>query len=278
MKKENPAIIWHPAFLEAIKLELGDYMDSLQFYPEFQLADDPLRIDCIVIKKAPNITIKKNIATIFREVNLLEYKNPEDYVSVNDFYKVYGYACLYSSFEKVPITNLTISFVESRYPKKLVAHLTKVRKYTVEENSPGIYIIKGDLLPIQIINSRRLSADENLWLKDLQYGLDPREMQRILTEISRQGKEVKIGAYLEAITRANNDSSREVIKMSRTRLSFEELLVEEGFHTKWETKGEVRGKESEALAIAKKMISSGFSFETVVNMTELDPEKVKALY
>jgi len=30
-------------------------------------------------------------------------------VSVADFYKVYAYACLYASFNKVPITSLTIS-------------------------------------------------------------------------------------------------------------------------------------------------------------------------
>jgi hypothetical protein len=58
-------------------------------------------------------------------------KSPEDYVSVNDFYKVYGYACLYAALNKVEITDLTITFVESRYPKDLISHLKEVRVYHV---------------------------------------------------------------------------------------------------------------------------------------------------
>jgi len=57
---------------------------------------------------------------------LLEYKSPDDYISISDFYKVYGYACLYASFEKIEITRLTISFVASRHPGKLLKHLENV--------------------------------------------------------------------------------------------------------------------------------------------------------
>jgi len=67
-------IAWHPAFIEAIQLELEDYGDFLEFHPEYQLTSEPLRVDCLVIKKPPDIVIKKNIAAIFRDVNLLEYK------------------------------------------------------------------------------------------------------------------------------------------------------------------------------------------------------------
>ncbi len=28
---------------------------------------------------------------IFRTYNIIEYKSPDDYLSINDFYKVYGY-------------------------------------------------------------------------------------------------------------------------------------------------------------------------------------------
>jgi len=136
---KSPNISWHPAFIQALQLELEAYQDALEFYPEYQLNSGPLRIDCVVIKKTKGIEIKKNIAAIFRTWNLLEYKSPEDYVSVVDFYKVYGYACLYTSLEKIPITDLTITFIESRYPEELLKHLKKERGYTVEENGHGIY-------------------------------------------------------------------------------------------------------------------------------------------
>ncbi|MCL2832672.1 MAG: hypothetical protein FWD78_05845 [Treponema sp.] len=283
---KKPPIKWHTAFIEAIKLELEEYQNSLEFYPEFQLTAEPLRIDCVVVKKKTDIVIKKNIASIFREVNLLEYKNPEDYVSVNDFYKVYAYACLYASLERVPITNLTISLIESRRPRELFAHLQDIRGYKIEEKSHGIYTINGDILPIQIINSRKLSPEENLWLQGLRNKLDPVEVQQVLFEIFRQEKAVKFGAYLDAISRANYPAIEEAVKMSSTPKSFDEVLERAGLVAKWEARGEAKGEargeakgeERKAIKVAKNLINLGIPLETVASATELDLEKVKTLY
>jgi hypothetical protein len=145
----------------------------------------------VIIKKFRDVAIQKNIASIFRKENVVEYKSPRDYVSVGDFYKVYGYACLYISLNKADIKDLSLTFVESRYPRELLAHLREVRGYTVEEKLPGIYIIKGDILPIQVIDSRKLSEDENIWLKDLYDKLNEQEKRRIATEIQKLGKRTK---------------------------------------------------------------------------------------
>ena len=70
--------------------------------------------------------------------------------------------------------------------------------------------------------------------------------------------------------------------MRKSQLSFMEVLEEIGANVEWEAKGEARGeavgKEKEAISIARKMVSSGFPLETVVSITELDPEKVRELY
>jgi hypothetical protein len=80
MKQKNTKrasrISWHPAFVEALQMELQAYRDDLEFVPEHSLAAEPLKIDCIVIKKAKGAVIKKNIAVIFREWNVIEYKSP----------------------------------------------------------------------------------------------------------------------------------------------------------------------------------------------------------
>ena len=160
-------------------MELDEYSEDLQFIFEFPLNTQPLKIDAVIIKKSRDIVIRKNIASIFRKENIVEYKSPDDYISVSDFYKVYGYACLYASFEKIPITSLTISFVGSRYPEKLLKHLETVRRYQAEENSPGIFTVRGDIIPIQIIDSRSLSADENLWLRNLSNSLDAFSIMKV---------------------------------------------------------------------------------------------------
>ena len=266
-------------------MELDDYRDSLEFYSEFQLTAEPLQIDCVIIKKVSDVVIRKNIAALFREVNLLEYKSPDSYVSVTDFYKIYAYACLYASFEKVPITNLSVSFVESHYPRELLAHFQETRGYKVEETKPGIYTVVGDILPIQIIDSRQLSPDENLWLRGLRNKLDPVEVQRVLAEISRQEKAVRVGAYLDAIVRANYLAVEEAMKMSNAARSLDEVFERTGLAAKWEARGKAQGlaigeakSEERAIKVAQNMINLGLPLETVASATELDPERVKAMY
>jgi len=270
---DEERIPWHPAFVEALQMELQEYQDVLEFYPECQLSSEPLRIDCVVIKKAKNVVIKKNIAVIFREWNLLEYKNPDDSLSIADFYKVYAYACLYVSNNDVPITNLTVSFIESRYPRELLNHLKNDRKYTVAETSPGIYTIGDDILPIQIINSKRLSAVENLWLKNLRRKLRYTAITRIGKEIDRQEKAVHIAAYWNAIILANPAAIQEAIKMGNTS-TLDKVFVETGLAAMWEARGEAKGR----FGIAQNMVKLGLPIETVISATQLDPEKVRTLY
>ena len=271
-------ILWHPAFVEALRLELEQYEDVLEFYPEYQLTTGPLQIDVVIIKKAKDVVIKKNIAAIFKTDNLVEFKSPGDYVSVEDFYKVYGYACLYAYLAKVPITGITLSFVESRYPRELLKHVRDVRNYTVENKSPGIYTVVGDILPIQVIDSRELSEDENLWLKDLSDRLDIPAINRVAAEVQRQGKGARLRAYLNAIAQANAETIREAMKMSNAAVTLEQVLEETGCIARAEARAEARGEERTKLEIAQNLIGMGFSLENIVSATQLDPDQIKPLY
>ncbi|MCL2379988.1 MAG: hypothetical protein FWC64_00170 [Treponema sp.] len=275
-------IAWHPAFFEAIQMEFNEYRNTLQFLSEHQLTKEPLRIDVVVIKKAADVEIKKSIGAIFRGVNILEYKSPDDYVSVEDFYLVYSYACLYVSLYKTDIDDLTLTFVESRRPEKLIEHLTKKRNFTVEKNGHGIYIVKGDVLPIQIINNRELSTEESVWLKDLDNQLDARRVRRITDKIAGLGKDAQIWAYLDVIARANEEALQEAYEMSDTAIaSLQRTFERIGFSTEWEVRGEARGMarggEEKALEIAGNMLKSGFSVEQTAALSGLDVEKVTAL-
>jgi hypothetical protein len=290
MEREKPpekeeGIPWHTAFFEAIQMELDEYGQDLQFTFEYPLNTRPLRIDVVIIKKSRDVAIEKNIASIFRKENIVEYKSPDDYVSVNDFYKVYGYACLYMALNKVDIKDLTLTFVESSYPRELLAHLQEVRDYTVEEKLPGIYIVIGDILPIQIIDNRKLSGEENIWLKDLDNKLDVPEMRRITTEIKIQGKAVRIKAYLDVITRANREILREVVKMSDSVLTLDEIFKEAGLVAKWEARGEARGmavgeekgRQEGILKIAQKMKNAGRPLSEIIEFTGLPPETIEQI-
>ena len=132
-------IACHPAFFEAIQMELDEYRDTLQFISEYQLTTEPLRIDVVIIKKTADVLIKKNIARMFRKDNIIEYKSPTDYVSASSFHRVCAYAHLYIALNSARINDITLTFVESSHPRKLINYLTEQCSFHVEETAPGIY-------------------------------------------------------------------------------------------------------------------------------------------
>lgn len=72
-----------------------------------------------------------------------------------------------STMDEIKITDITITFVSEGYPRKLIEHLKKVKKYEISKYENGIYYVKGDIIPIQIIVKRRLCKHTNLWLTSL---------------------------------------------------------------------------------------------------------------
>ncbi|GHU97747.1 hypothetical protein FACS189483_04610 [Spirochaetia bacterium] len=259
-RSEN--IHWHPAFFAAIQLELDQYRDILEFQSEFQLNDEPLRID-VIIKKIKDVVLEKNIAHIFKMHNLIEYKSPEDTLSIYDFYKVMGYAYNYMSDpnRKAPITSLTITLVASKHPRELIKCLKKVHKYQIEETGSGIYQVTGEIIPIQIIVSPQLTETGNLWIKGLSHGLNIRSADTIFKESRLKGNEPLIRAYLYAVLQANPQTAKEVVKMSDATQtqSLEDVLEEMGWLARWEKKGE----EKKAQEVIKNLLEFGMGPEQV---------------
>lgn len=108
------ALQWHTAFQAALQIELLEEREYLQFEKEYNLTQKPLQIDTLIIKLDSGRSVKKKLGRIFRQYNIVEYKNPGDYLSINDYYKVSAYACLYQSDtervgEILPEENLWLS-------------------------------------------------------------------------------------------------------------------------------------------------------------------------
>jgi hypothetical protein len=267
---------WHLAFLQAMKLELSDYKDFLEFMYEYQLTSESLRIDLLIIKKLKSMAIDKNIARMFRADNIVEYKSPDDYFSVKDFLKVYAYANLYAAITpNVDLADLTLTFIESRHPRKLLRYLSDVRSYIIEETSPGIYKVSGDYVPIQVIESKKLPVNENPWLKSLTNDLESQDRDAILEEGWKRKHKKQMAAYLDVIFRANPKAFMEVYKMRAA--TFEEVFTEAGIIPEWMEWGRVEGIEASKLDIARKMKEMGDSVERIQIITGLPAETIKQL-
>ena len=121
--KQQAKIYWHVAFYNAIQLSFVDYFHQLEFTDEYYLSKQPLRMDVLIIKKDTELTIDKNIGRIFESHNIIEFKSESDSLTINDYTKVMGYANLYSSFEEIPIKDITVSFIAKIYPRNLLKYL-----------------------------------------------------------------------------------------------------------------------------------------------------------
>jgi len=172
-------------------------------------------IDVLIIKKDKSRVIRKNIGRIFRQHNIVEYKSPLDYLSIDDFYKVYGYTCFYKSdtsqMDSIPIEELTITLVTGKYPRKLMHHLKTKLRYQVKKAESGIYYVTGDKIPIQIIVTKELTEAENLWLKSLTNELEQNETaEKLLEEYSKNQANALYRSVMELIVRANKQKFEEV--------------------------------------------------------------------
>ena len=219
---------WHPAFYASIQIELSEEADKLIFEREHNLGTKPMLIDVLVIKKNSEDRILKNIGRIFRKFNIVEYKSPEDYLSIDDFYKVYGYCCFYQSRAKkqngIKVDELTITFICSHYPRKFLKHLKSKRQIRIEKCDHGIYYLIGDSIPMQLIVTPKLSKEENLWLKHLTNKLKSNEVEHLIKEFKKHENERVHKSVMDLIIHANNEAFKEAKNMCDALM---ELMKEE---------------------------------------------------
>jgi hypothetical protein len=279
-------------------MELIEYKNSFHFKYEYRLTNELLRVDLLILKKFRDLVIDKNIARIFRSDNILEFKSPGDYLSVKDFLKVYAYACLYAAITPgIEFSGVTLTLVEQRHPRRLISYLTGERGYGVEETGPGIYTVSGDYLPIQIIETKRLPAGENLWLKSLTNDLEGGAARAILEGRKEATREVPLSAYMDVLLRANPEAFMEAWNMANSTRTFEEVFTEAGIIPQWIERGIEQGlergieqglergieqgieqgKEEKALAIARNLLAKGWTVKDVAETTDLSLEKVRSL-
>ena len=222
---EKKPFQWHPANYAGLQIEFEDEKEYLSFEDEHQLGTKSMAIDILIIKNTEGYKVKKNIGRIFRKYNIIEYKSPDDYLSIDDFYKVYGYTCFYKadtpSVNQISVNELTITFISRKYPKKLLRHLELERGFAIQKIESGIYYIVGDAIPIQFIVANKLSQTENLWLKGLTNQLHNYELTAALTKDYYEHKQNTLyESVMDIIMRANKKQFEEANNMCEAMKEF----------------------------------------------------------
>ena len=207
-KQKHSRVNWHEAASCAIRIELRDYSDILEYMEEYILGKNSYRIDLLVIKKLTDQVIPKNIARIFGTFNLFEIKGVGSSLSMDAYYKTIGYAGLlidqtgkknqYSSLD------VSLSFLSCYYPRKLMKHLRNERNLDIEKISQGVYHINKETFSIQIIVTKELPPEENLYLHFLTDRMWNGALAEKLTDDYKEHQEAEIyRRYLHQVMTAN---------------------------------------------------------------------------
>ena len=161
-----------------------------------------------------DVTIPKNIALIFKTFNLLEIKGIGSSINTDSYYKTIGYAGLLidqtGKSNQYSALDISLTFLSLHYPRKLMKHLTMERKLTVAKVSPGVYHINKETFIAQIIVTKELPPEENLYLRCLTDKLIDTGLANRLADDYKlhQDQELYI-RYLHQITTANTNAKGE---------------------------------------------------------------------
>jgi flagellar hook-associated protein FlgK len=201
---------WHPAFCGAAELEFRANKRDLEFQREYNLSKEPLRVDLLIIKKLKNVQLENEIGHIFRTYNVIEYKSPEDGLTIDDFGKVLGYTSLYKSLGKtvneIPFEELTATMIRDTYPRELMAAL-EAMGMSIQQKFPGIYYVTGALLfPVQIVVGSQLSPEQHSSLRILSNNAKEADVAAFLTgtqQFKEPGDKHNADAVLQVSVVAN---------------------------------------------------------------------------
>ena len=292
---------WHPAFYAGLQIELQEDSDNLIFENEHQLGTKPKQIDALIIKKQKDIPVKKNIGKIFRGHNIVEYKSPTDYLCIDDYYKGYAYAMFYKSdtqkVDEIQISDITLTFVSTKYPQKFVEHLKTQWNYMFEQKYPGIYYIQkeSDIFPIQLIVTSELKWEDNLWLRSLTNKLEDRtQIKKIVNEYHRNKRNKLYESVMDIIVKANHKEFEEAkgdmckaleelmadVIEERVAEKVEERLEERLAEVTKEAdaRGMERGELINSIKMFKKCLRRGDSKQEAMDFSEIEQALADELY
>ena len=244
-------ISWHPGFYGAAELEFLSNKGDLEFQREYNLSKEPVRMDLLIIKKLSDVRIENELGHIFKKFNVVEYKNPDDALTIDDYYKTVGYACLYKglgeSVDQIPADELTISIFRESCPREMFKKKKKMG-LEIEERYPGIYYISGKqaLFDTQIVVTKQLEKETHRTLRVLSKHVQEEDVRAFVEKAGKMtepGDRNNIDAVLQVSVSANREIYEAIRRCDKIMCDALRELMKEDFEkqereTRQETKQE----------------------------------------
>ena len=268
MAEETGRTRFHYGFYAAMEVEYDLADIPLVYEQEVELGKDPVRLDFLVIKKEPDILLDDPIGEFFKQVNIFEYKSPEDGLSIDDFYKVQAYGLLYKGFgrkvNELPIEKITLTIVRHTYPKDMMKMLqdSGIRISNVHS---GIYRFEGKLsIPVQLVISSQLPSGEYEGLRLLAKGATIEDIKNYAEKAIASGN--------ERICLNVNKNLKEVKEMyEAVREVFKDAFAKE------RQEGLQEGTERANERVVTNMLKKNFSLSVIEEISQLSEDVIRGI-
>lgn len=312
MEKEK--LQWHPAFCAALEVELED-VEGIRFHREYNLSKKPLQVDIVIVDEEEGKREeflggvpsswreprggawridgegeekrkqRQGLAGILRRYNIIEYKSPDDTLSVDDFYKVTAYAGLFKSEspreDEIKAGDIAVILVSSKRPLKLLKYLRDYCRMKIEEVEKGIYECKGNwIFKTYVVIAHPRYGGAYPWLNSLSKSLeseDGKEIGRLLEE-AEQRKDGRRDAILELVLKANPEVVRKM-KEDENMRAIQVLFAPEieAAEERGEKRGEKRGQNNKLVRQVCRKLRKGKEEEVIAEELEEDLGVIKVI-
>lgn len=270
MADETGRVRFHYGFYAAMENEYDLLNIPLTYEQEVELGKDPVSLDFLVIKKEPDIVLDDPIGEFFGQINIFEYKSPEDGLSIDDFYKVQAYGLLYKGFgrkvNELPIENITLTIVRHTYPKNMMRMLQD-SEILISNVHNGIYRFEGKLsIPVQLVISSQLSSGEYEGLRLLAKGATVEDIKAYAEKAIASGSDrikENAGTVINVCLDVNKNLKGVKEIYEAVREVFKDAFAKE------RQEGRQNGINEEKERVAVDMIKKNYPLDAIKNISKL---------
>ena len=284
MSGKTEKLQWHPAFCAATERELRQDLDVLELIAEYNLSKKPLQMDHGLRHTVEcRRTLQHAIGRLMRGHHVLDHKGPGDELTIDSFFKVIGYASLYKAqgiaVNKIPASEVTVSFFRNAYPKALFLELKK-EGYILKKMYPGIYYVRGKVpFPVQVVVTSQLERKAHCSLRVLTTQVEMQDAELFLEQIhylESKNERSNIDSVLQVSVNANKQVYSLLRRQNEMCEALRELMKDE-IEKELENKLE-QGEKLQLIRQVIKKLQKGNSVEETSDMLEEEPENIRKIY
>lgn len=191
-------------------------------------------VDTLVVEKKEGAYVDEDIASLFLGHNIIEYKNPSDALSIDEYYNLLAYMCRYKATagltNEVKANQITGTLIKDGKPVKAFKEIVRLGGM-IEERYQGIYYIKGLIhMPTQVIVQSELIRDKNAVLRIISTHAREEDVRQFIREtrgLSDVDDKRNADAVYEVSMRANSELFERLRRDPEMSTAFQELFKDE---------------------------------------------------